>query len=201
MMKPTRDVVVDLWPLYASGEASPDTRALVEAFISEDREFGDRLRQENVAGLTPPSLGLPRDHERTTLLRLQRRRARQSMIVNSLALLVSAAMTAYYVWDIVPRWAATFATAGLPLPPGMQAAAQGSAWVLRLGVLIVVLLVPLALVFRKRIKLPKFLESGTVLAIVTGVALVLAQLCWLGLLNEASMAIESAYRAFKSAKP
>ena len=31
MSKPTRDVVVDLWPLYVSGEASPDTRALVEA--------------------------------------------------------------------------------------------------------------------------------------------------------------------------
>lgn len=198
MMKPTRDVVVDLWPLYASGEASPDTRALVEAFIGEDREFGDRLRREEVIALTPPSLALPKDHERTTLLRVQRRRARQSMIVNSLALLVSAAMTAYYVWDIVPRWAATFASAGLPLPPGMQAAAQGSAWILRLGLLVVVLLVPLALVFRKRIKLPEFLESGTVLAIVTGIALVLAQLCWLALLNEASISLADAHQALRA---
>ena len=120
------------------------------------------------------------------------------MTVNSLALLVSAAMTAYYVWDIVPRWAATFASAGLPLPPGMQAAAQGSAWILRLGLLVVVLLVPLALVLRKRIKLPAFLESGTVLAIVTGVALVLAQLCWLGLLNEASISLADAHRALRA---
>lgn len=201
MMKPTRDVVVDLWPLYASGEASPDTRALVEAFIAEDPEFGDRLRREEVAGLALPSLALPRDHERTTLRRVQRRRARQSMIVNSLALLVSGAMTAYYVWDIVPRWAATFASAGLPLPPGMQAAAEGSAWVLRVGLLVAVLLVPLALVFRKRIKLPEFLESGTVPAIVTGVALVLAQLCWLGLLNEASIALADAHQAIQAAKP
>jgi hypothetical protein len=198
MMKPTRDVVVDLWPLYSSGEASAQTRAFVEAFIAEDREFGDRLRREEGAGLTPPPLALPRDHERTTLLRIQRRRARQSMIVNSLALLVSAVMTAYYVWDIVPRWAATFASAGLPLPPGMQAAAQGSAWVLRLGLIIVVLLVPLALVFRTRIKLPTFLESGTVLAIVTGVALVLAQLCWLALLNEASISLAEAHRVLRA---
>ena len=50
MMKPTRDVVVDLWPLYSSGEASAQTRAFVEAFIAEDREFGDRLRREEGAG-------------------------------------------------------------------------------------------------------------------------------------------------------
>lgn len=201
MMKPTRDVIVDLWPLYASGEASPDTRALVEAFIEKDREFGERLREREDAGLSPAPLSPPRDHERATLLRIQRRRARQSMIVNSLALLASAAMTSYYVWGIVPRWTATFASAGLPLPPGMQAAVQGSAWLLRLGVLIVMVLAPLALVFRKRIRLPKILESGTILAIATGVALVLAQLCWLGLLNEASLAIEGAYRGFNSTKP
>jgi hypothetical protein len=198
MMKPTRDVVVDLWPLYASGEASPDTRALVEAFIAEDRELGEKLRQREDAGLAPSALALPRDHERMTLIRIQRRRARQSMIVNSLALLVSAAMTAYYLWGLVPRWAATFASAGLPLPPGMQIATQASAWILRLGAPIVVLLAPLALVLRKRIRLPKFLESGTVLAIATGVAVVLAQICWLGLLNEASISLAEAHRALST---
>ena len=46
-MNVTRDVITDLWPVYASGEASPDTRALVEAFLQGDPEFA-RLIQGRV---------------------------------------------------------------------------------------------------------------------------------------------------------
>jgi anti-sigma factor RsiW len=46
-MNVTRDVVSDLWPLYASGDASADTRALVEAFLARDPEFA-RLVQTDV---------------------------------------------------------------------------------------------------------------------------------------------------------
>jgi hypothetical protein len=200
MTNVTRDVVVDLWPVYVSGEASTDTRTLVEAFLAQDREFADRLREPESAGLRPHALALPADHERATLLRTQKRRARQSMIVNSLALLVSAAMTAFYLFSLVPRWALTFARVGLPLPRGMEAAASASAWTLRLGLPLGLLLVPLAFLFRKHIKLPAFLQSGTVLAIVTGVALVAAQLFWLALLNEASGAMESAYQSLLAAR-
>ena len=28
--------ISDLWPLYASGDASPDTRALVDAFLAAE---------------------------------------------------------------------------------------------------------------------------------------------------------------------
>lgn len=200
MMTPTRDVVVDLWPLYVSGEASTDTRALVEAFLDQDPEFAERLREQESAGLTPPVLALPADHERATLLRTQRRRARQSILVNSLALLVSAAMTAFYLWDLAPHWAYTSAVLGLPLPSGMSFAIQAYAWVLRLGMPLALLLIPLLFLFRKHIKLPAFLESGTVLAIATGVALVVAQLCWLALLNETSSAMEAAYQALHATR-
>ena len=70
----TRDVIVDLWPLYASGEASRDTRGLVEAFLREDPEFARDLRQ-HASGPLPghdvPSL--PPDHELKTLARIKRR--------------------------------------------------------------------------------------------------------------------------------
>ena len=36
MAKITRDVISDLWPLYASGEATEDTRALVESFLADN---------------------------------------------------------------------------------------------------------------------------------------------------------------------
>jgi hypothetical protein len=42
-MNVTRDVVSDLWPLYVAGEASADTRQLVDAFLASDPEFRERL--------------------------------------------------------------------------------------------------------------------------------------------------------------
>jgi anti-sigma factor RsiW len=70
----TRDVIVDLWPLYVSGEASQDTRRVVEAFLSDDPEFARELRQyargplsdHDVPPLTP-------DHELRTLAQIKRR--------------------------------------------------------------------------------------------------------------------------------
>ncbi|MGQ0733768.1 MAG: hypothetical protein ACT4QD_08945 [Acidobacteriota bacterium] len=38
-MNITRDIVIDLLPVYESGEASADTRALVEDFLKQDTEF------------------------------------------------------------------------------------------------------------------------------------------------------------------
>ena len=38
-MNVTREIVKDLLPLYVSGEASPDSRALVESFLKEDAEL------------------------------------------------------------------------------------------------------------------------------------------------------------------
>jgi hypothetical protein len=195
MTNASRDVVVDLWPLYVSGEASADTRALVEGFLARDPEFGERLREREGAGLHPPALALPADHESSTLLRAQRKRARQSMMVNSLALLATAAMTAFYLWDLVPWWVYTFYGFGLPMPGAMRATLEVYAWTLRLGLPLGLLLIPLAFLLRRHIRMPRFLASGTVLAMATGIVLVLAQITWLALLNEASRAIEGPYRA------
>ena len=64
----TGDVTTDLWPLYTSGEASPDTRKLVEDFLSKDPEFARTLRENGhdvVGSVVPPPL--PLDHEFMTL--------------------------------------------------------------------------------------------------------------------------------------
>ena len=44
-MKVTRDVIYDLLPGYFSGEASPDTRALVDEFLQQDPEFSKMLER------------------------------------------------------------------------------------------------------------------------------------------------------------
>jgi hypothetical protein len=70
----TRDVIVDLWPLYVSGEASQDTRGLVEAFLREDPEFARELRQDAREPLTGHDIpSLTPDHELRTLAQIKRR--------------------------------------------------------------------------------------------------------------------------------
>ena len=56
MLNVTRDVVADLWPLYESGEATADTRALVEEFLKTDPEFATTLR--TAAVVLPPPVSL-----------------------------------------------------------------------------------------------------------------------------------------------
>lgn len=47
-MNVTREVITDLWPLYMDGEASSETRALVDAFLAQDPEFARSLQDRDV---------------------------------------------------------------------------------------------------------------------------------------------------------
>ena len=56
-MNVTREVIVDLLPVYLSGEASPATRTLVEEYMKQDAELAQRVRlqwAESFAKLAPP---------------------------------------------------------------------------------------------------------------------------------------------------
>jgi hypothetical protein len=48
-MKVTRDVVLDLLPVYLAEEASPDTRALVDEYLRQDPELARRVRGGDIA--------------------------------------------------------------------------------------------------------------------------------------------------------
>jgi anti-sigma factor RsiW len=70
----TRQVINDLWPAYTAGEASPDTRALVEAFFRQDPAFA-KVLQELDAELLLLQQEIPRlppDHEAKALRRTRR---------------------------------------------------------------------------------------------------------------------------------
>src|SRR4029079_11817108 len=54
MLNVTRDVVTDLWPVYESGEATADTRALVDAFLASDPAFAQTLR--TAAAISPAAI-------------------------------------------------------------------------------------------------------------------------------------------------
>ncbi len=76
----TRDVVTDLWPLCASGEASADTRALVDAFLVTDAAFAERVRRSDRLGGVMPGVRLSPDAERR-LLDDARQRARTKLLL------------------------------------------------------------------------------------------------------------------------
>lgn len=46
-MKITRDIITDLLPVYLSGEASEDTRALVAEFLQQDTQFAELIAEQD----------------------------------------------------------------------------------------------------------------------------------------------------------
>lgn len=72
-MNITREVIIDLWPVYTAGEASADTRVLVEEFLHDDPELSRLLKESDEAALlkaaVPP---LPPDREVQALNRTKK---------------------------------------------------------------------------------------------------------------------------------
>ncbi len=72
-MKITRDIVTDLWPLYVSDEASPDSRALVDEFLAQEPAFARLLREnDSEAALKPEPITLPSTLEARSLTRTRK---------------------------------------------------------------------------------------------------------------------------------
>ena len=72
-MNVTREVILDLLPVYLSGEASPATRTLVEEYMKQDPELAQRIRLQSSDNLakTAPS-ALPPDLEFQSFRRTRR---------------------------------------------------------------------------------------------------------------------------------
>jgi ferric-dicitrate binding protein FerR (iron transport regulator) len=100
----TKSVIVDLWAIYASGEASADTRALVEDYLRGDPELAQQLRHE--PALPAPAAPLSPDHQARALA-LTRRRLRGLPLLLFLAMMLSmmafGRIVADTSWDVSPR--------------------------------------------------------------------------------------------------
>jgi hypothetical protein len=77
-MNVTRDVILDLLPLYMEGEASRDSRNLVEEYLSRDPDLARRVRSDWEKDLTrglrsipPPELELQALRRTRRLLSIQ----------------------------------------------------------------------------------------------------------------------------------
>jgi hypothetical protein len=78
-MNVTREIIIDLLPIYLAGEASMDTRALVESFLKQDPELAGRIRGQWMENMTkavpsslPPELELKALRRTRTLLGAQK---------------------------------------------------------------------------------------------------------------------------------
>lgn len=72
-MNVTRQVINDLWPVYAADEASAETRALVEAFFHQDPEFAKTLQDQGAETMLQQEIPkLPADLEAKALRRTKR---------------------------------------------------------------------------------------------------------------------------------
>jgi hypothetical protein len=106
MKEITRDVVHDLWTLYSSGEASEDTRKLVDELLAGDPELARSLREAPGNPLASCLAPLAPDHERRTLEEVKRR-LRGYLWLMQLAILFSCFAFGRIVsdtsWDVSPR--------------------------------------------------------------------------------------------------
>ena len=72
-MNVTRDVIIDVWPVYESGEASEDTQRLVEQFLGQDQEFARLMRESPTESIQSDTLPpLRREQELETLRKTKR---------------------------------------------------------------------------------------------------------------------------------
>jgi len=79
-MEVTRDIVIDLLPLYQSGEASKDTRAAIEEFLRRDPSLAHMASQD--AGTILPVTGAG-ELERRTVTRTRVAIRRRSWVLGA----------------------------------------------------------------------------------------------------------------------
>lgn len=113
-MNVTRNVVSDLLPAYFSGEASADTRALVDEYFENDPEFAREARSagDELLGFEQMS-GISADArvEQTALKRSKRLLRIQALLLAVASTFAFNAITLQFSFEIrnghiTPRWLA-----------------------------------------------------------------------------------------------
>ncbi|MBI2566056.1 MAG: hypothetical protein HYV63_03335 [Candidatus Schekmanbacteria bacterium] len=121
-MTVTRDVILDLLPLYLADEASQDTRVLVEKFLEQDRELA-RLVEETPDRLLSAKIPVPltEEHELKTLKRTKTMMKLRSVLLGCAIFFSTAPFTAYFpsagdrwlLMEKLPALAIVFAIVGM----------------------------------------------------------------------------------------
>ena len=73
MTKITRNVILDLIPLYLAGEASQDTKELVEEYLETDKELAEMAKQSTTFTL-PADVPVPLEKDQALQLYIEAKR-------------------------------------------------------------------------------------------------------------------------------
>ena len=73
MTKITRNVILDLMPLYLAGEASRDTKELVEKYLETDKELAEMAKQSTTFTL-PADVPVPLEKDQALQLYIEAKR-------------------------------------------------------------------------------------------------------------------------------
>jgi hypothetical protein len=122
-MKITRDVISDLWPLYESGEASDDTRHLIDDFLEHDREFSKLIRESPKAFCTNDLPPLKPENEIKTIQMTKRVLRLRDWLFIIAAFLTLTPLTVYDT-----SWGGGWVIRDHPLLAGALILAAGVAW-------------------------------------------------------------------------
>jgi hypothetical protein len=96
-MTVTRNVISDLWPLYESGEASEDTRRLIEEFLRGNPDFARLLHESPEKALNGGTLPPLRREQELEVLRRTKRLVWVRDALFWIAVFLTA--TPFTVWD------------------------------------------------------------------------------------------------------
>jgi len=81
-MKITRDVIIDLLPLYFSGEASIDTKDLVETYFDQNPDFAEEAKKSSEKIITNDiPVKLTKEDEMESLNKTKKRIKLQSFLI------------------------------------------------------------------------------------------------------------------------
>ncbi len=100
----TRDVVIDLLPLYFSQEASPDTRTLVEEYFSANPDFAVKARESAPDYSAGGERRVPRKDLEMKALTRSRRLVRQRSFILGFAILFSLAPFSFECHEGIFHW-------------------------------------------------------------------------------------------------
>jgi hypothetical protein len=73
MTKITRNVILDLMPLYLAGEASQDTKELVEEYLETDKELAEMAKQSTTFDF-PKDIPVPLEKDQALQLYIEAKR-------------------------------------------------------------------------------------------------------------------------------
>jgi anti-sigma factor RsiW len=87
-MEVTRNVILDLLPLYLAGEASADTAALVENYLETNPDLAKMVQQTDKTGLSDVPVPLSKDDAMEAYVKANQRMITRTLLLGAIIVVV-----------------------------------------------------------------------------------------------------------------